>query len=605
MMNGDAEDPASAPTRAAPTEAAVRAIASEQGPLPDRYVAGEMLGRGGMGEVRRFADVRIGRDVAVKVMRVGSSDEAHERFLREARLQGQLEHPAIVPVYDVGEAEDGSPYFTMKQLRGMTLATVLERIAAGDEAVLARFGRRRLLGDFTRAAQAVAYAHSKGVVHRDLKPGNIMFGDFGEVYVLDWGIARVRGVAEAGGSHVALRIGESSQTRDGSVLGTLGYMPPEQLDAPEQVDRRADVYALGAVLFEVLAGQKLHVGADVPALIQATTRGSEGRPSVRAPDRTIPPELDDVCAKATAQRPDDRYPDVESMVTAVDRYLDGDRDLARRRKLAHEHAERARHRLQEGGHDNEARALAMREAGQAIALDPGHPAAAELLSRLLLEPPSTIPREVDERIAEEDDQHAIIQARIGALSGAGWLLLVPVLAWMGVRSWGLVAVFVLAMVALQILSWKVVLTRRPTPAALRTTSVVVGLVIAWSSLIFGPLVLTPALAAMTVGMFMLEPDRGEHRWFLAGGVAVVVVPWALEQLGLLAPSMTIAGDALVLHPRVADFEPIATTLMLLGSSVAAILVIGRTVATMTSALRTTRRRLALHAWHLDQLLPRA
>ena len=135
-------------------------------------------------------------------------------------------------------------------------------------------------------------------------------------------------------------------------------------------------------------------------------------------------------------------------------------------------------------------------------------------------------------------------------------------------------------------------------------SSIVFCVIAWSSVIFGPFVLTPALAAMTVGMFMLEPDRGEHKWFLAGGIAVVAIPYALEVLGIVEPSMRVSGDTLVLYGRVAEFEPLPTMLILLGSSLAAVMVIGRTVATVTASLRSTRRRLALHAWHLDQLLPR-
>ena len=596
------EDPGSAPTGVAATEAVTGSGSRSMGALPDRYAVGELLGRGGMGEVRRFTDTRIGRDVALKVMRAGSSDEAHERFLREARLQGQLEHPAIVPVYDVGEGS--SPWFTMKQLRGMTLATVLQRIAAGDKEVRAKFGRRRLLTDFTRAAQAVAFAHSKGVIHRDLKPGNVQFGDFGEVYVLDWGIAKVRDTIERAGGQGMLRIGDSSQTRDGSVLGTLGYMPPEQLEAAETVDRRADVYALGAVLFEILAGERLHAGDDVPSLVHATMQGSDARPSVRAPDRNVPPELDDICVRATARPADDRYPDVESMVADLERYLDGDRDLARRRTLAREHADKARQRLADGLHDNDARALAMREAGQAIAFDPSNAEAAELLSRLLLEPPRNIPPEIDARMDREDDEQAVVQARIGALSGVGWLLLVPVLVWMGVKSWPLVAIFVALMAAVAVASWRVVLTRRPSAISLRVISSIVFCVIAWSSVIFGPFVLTPALAAMTVGMFMLEPDRGEHKWFLAGGIAVVAIPYALEVLGIVEPSMRVSGDTLVLYGRVAEFEPLPTMLILLGSSLAAVMVIGRTVATVTASLRSTRRRLALHAWHLDQLLPR-
>jgi hypothetical protein len=249
-------------------------------------------------------------------------------------------------------------------------------------------------------------------------------------------------------------------------------------------------------------------------------------------------------------------------------------------------------------------ALVWRDAGLAIGFDPVNALAASLLSRLLLEPPTRIPPEVDAKIAREDDEQGVAQARIGALSGAGWLLIIPFLGWMGVRSWAAVSIFAIAMVLLQVISWRVVITRRPTPFTLRLVASVVGIVIAWSSLIFGPLILTPALAAMTVGMFMLEPDRGEHRWFLVGGLAVIAVPFALELLGIMEPSLRIGTDGILVNVRLAAFEPVPTMVLLLGSSLASVFVIGRTVATVTEKLRGTRRRLALHAWHLDHLLPR-
>ncbi|MCZ7681650.1 MAG: serine/threonine protein kinase [Sandaracinaceae bacterium] len=157
-----------------------------------RYVRGAVIGAGGMGEVRLDRDRRIGREVAVKRLHaaLGGREDTQARFLREARVQGQLEHPAIVPVYDLGAGEDGELYFTMKRVRGRTLADILADLAHGDAEAKKRFGRRRLLSAFSQVCLAIDYAHARGVMHRDLKPGNVMLGDWGEVYVLDWGSRR-------------------------------------------------------------------------------------------------------------------------------------------------------------------------------------------------------------------------------------------------------------------------------------------------------------------------------------------------------------------------------------------------------------------------------
>jgi serine/threonine protein kinase len=157
----------------------------------ERYQASGVIGKGGMGEVRLYKDLRISRYVAVKVLRdkLRSSPEYRSRFVLEARLQGQLEHPSIVPVHDLGVTPEGELFFSMARVRGVTLRAALETVRAGDHG--ARFVRRRLLTAFSSVCLAVDYAHCRGVVHRDLKPENVMLGDFGEVYVLDWGIAKV------------------------------------------------------------------------------------------------------------------------------------------------------------------------------------------------------------------------------------------------------------------------------------------------------------------------------------------------------------------------------------------------------------------------------
>src|SRR6185503_3909257 len=213
---------------------------------PPGYVLGETIGRGGMGAVIAAQDLRIGREVAVKRMATMTPDgEQVARFLREARIQARLEHPAIVPVHELSVDELGRPFFTMKRITGQTLG---ERLAE-------RVAQNRLLRVFVDVCRAIEFAHVRGVVHRDLKPSNIMLGDYGETYVIDWWIARVLANSETA-KHSDIAILDPDGTRVGSVLGTPGYMAPEQVRG-EPATSAADVYALGAILFELLTAQPL------------------------------------------------------------------------------------------------------------------------------------------------------------------------------------------------------------------------------------------------------------------------------------------------------------------------------------------------------------
>jgi serine/threonine protein kinase/Tfp pilus assembly protein PilF len=236
-----------------------------------RYRIDGEIARGGMGSVLRGRDPDLGRDVAVKVLREDLRDNAEmvRRFLEEAQIGGQLQHPGIVPIYEMGTFGDHRPYFTMKLVKGQTLAEMLS----------ARNGRTdglpRFLAIFEAIAQTVAYAHARGVIHRDLKPSNVMVGSFGEVQVMDWGLAKVlprggvvddnqAGKSDRGETVIATaRSGtdDSELSRAGSVLGTPSYMAPEQAWGEiERVDERADVFALGSLLCEILTGQPAFVG---------------------------------------------------------------------------------------------------------------------------------------------------------------------------------------------------------------------------------------------------------------------------------------------------------------------------------------------------------
>jgi serine/threonine protein kinase len=247
-------------------------------------VLGE-VGSGAMAEVLRGYDTKLRREVALKVTKHSRREMPRPllaRFAEEAQIMAQLEHPNVVPVHDLGTSPDGRGYFSMKLIPGRSLETILEQRRAGDPATLAQFGLRRLLDVFLQVCQAIDYAHARGVIHRDLKPANIMVGDFGEVLVMDWGVAKLMepsaSRAEAvttsaeEGSIPDLETGDSLfptarpgvtsvraaakawQTQDGTVIGTPEYMSPEQA-AGRPVDGRADIYALGVILYEILCGQ--------------------------------------------------------------------------------------------------------------------------------------------------------------------------------------------------------------------------------------------------------------------------------------------------------------------------------------------------------------
>jgi tetratricopeptide (TPR) repeat protein len=246
-------------------------------PAPDAagHALFERLGVGGMGEVYRCGDDALRRDLAIKVIKaeLRGNHDAEERFLREARLTGALQHPGIVPVHNLGRLADGHLFYTMKLVRGRTLADLLRDEPDGPE---------RLLAVVEKVCQAMAYAHSKGVIHRDLKPSNVMVGEFGEVQVMDWGLAKElsraepvtpSGVATQDVETVGRVEEEAGLSRAGAALGTPSYMPPEQAAGDwDIVDERADVFALGAVLCQVLTGRPPYHGDSRDDLLRRARR---------------------------------------------------------------------------------------------------------------------------------------------------------------------------------------------------------------------------------------------------------------------------------------------------------------------------------------------
>ncbi len=276
------------------------------------------LGRGGLGHVLLQRDHAIGRDVAVKVLNPVPAPmraAAEARFVREARLAGQLEHPGIVPLYDFGRDERGDLLAVMRRIGGRTLAATIAAAPTLEE-------RLRLVPHVVALAQAVAYAHSRGVIHRDIKPQNVMVGTFGETLLLDWGLARVHGAPDDPAQGVDSS--DAIHTRQGAAMGTPAYMSPEQANGQmAEVDERSDLFALGAVLFEVIAGR--------PPFADATVEGALTRARLAAvPTLTqlvpgVPRELAAITHRCLAAKKTARYPDVKALLADLERYLAGRR----------------------------------------------------------------------------------------------------------------------------------------------------------------------------------------------------------------------------------------------------------------------------------------
>ncbi|MFT5326137.1 MAG: serine/threonine protein kinase/Flp pilus assembly protein TadD [Planctomycetaceae bacterium] len=299
-----------------------------------RYTLTQVYGEGGLGQVWLATDPALNREIALKRIRPGKdgSRDAQLRLIKEAQITGQLEHPNIIPVYELEHADNkGRPFYTMKFLRGKTLHEKIQeyhkkRKAGEDDAL----DLVNLLNAFTDMCYAIAYAGARGVIHRDLKPQNIMVGDFGEVLVLDWGLAKKIGqpddVHEKGEIELASVLDET-ETHAGGVIGTPAYMAPEQAAGRnDHVDARTDVYGLGGVLFCILAGVSPHRGSRTKNRIKDTqdllTRISIGAtPSVRDLDPRIPRSLDAICAKAMSHSHLERYQDARQLAEDVQRYI--------------------------------------------------------------------------------------------------------------------------------------------------------------------------------------------------------------------------------------------------------------------------------------------
>ena len=322
---------------------------SDRSPAPgvrraaDRYRVQELVGQGGMGTVLGVWDTELRRRLAMKIR--GRLDDppsgepgdwrSARRFLREAQITAQLDHPGIVPVHEIGLDEKGRLFFTMKRVEGQTLTAVLRQVELGQDG----WTQTRALGVLVKVCEAVAYAHTKGVIHRDLKPSNVMVGGFGEVYVMDWGLAKMvcdpahRDGEPALESSPEVEVerehgpaGPKPITIDGMALGTPAYMPPEQaLGDVQAVNQRSDVYSLGAMLYHLLTGRVPYAAAEdgLPAK-RVVEQTCEGPPvSVHELRPKVAPELVAICEKAMERDPRRRYAGPDEMALDLQAYLEG------------------------------------------------------------------------------------------------------------------------------------------------------------------------------------------------------------------------------------------------------------------------------------------
>jgi len=300
-----------------------------------RYRWRSEVARGGLGAVWLAEDCNLNRRVAAKELLPGvaGSRRMHDRFLGEARITGQLDHPNIVPVYDLGVKEDGQPFYTMKFLEGDTLSVVIadyHALATNDPSRTKQL--HALLEHLIDVCEAIAFAHGRHIIHRDLKPHNVIIGGFGETIVVDWGLARSITETEEGtvnlrnpspetapisvGSQDGLRSsGSSSCTRAGDVMGTPAYLSPEQASGRLDLDGRTDIYSLGVMLYEILVGQTPFQCSDTVEILKLMREGACDDPS--SVDPRVPPALNAICVKAMSHRREDRYETAQQLADDI------------------------------------------------------------------------------------------------------------------------------------------------------------------------------------------------------------------------------------------------------------------------------------------------
>jgi eukaryotic-like serine/threonine-protein kinase len=302
----------------------------------ERYEFVDELGRGGMGQVMLAVDRLLNREIALKTLlsEATNAADSRRRLLQEAQVTGKLEHPSIIPIYDLGELSNREPYYTMRVVRERSLDQIIVEMSdTADHG----YSLTQLISILRQVCLAVHYAHDQGIVHRDLKPENILIGAYGEVFVIDWGVAKV---ITPGDQAAMPSLGNPDQA--GALIGTPQYMAPEQAKgAHDAIDQRTDVYALGAILYDVLTLTPVFTADHILSLLFKAIEEPPQPPSQRAPERSIPRELEEICLKALAKDPDQRYQTAEEMADDLELFLEGVKERERRRAMAQEAIEAA------------------------------------------------------------------------------------------------------------------------------------------------------------------------------------------------------------------------------------------------------------------------
>jgi eukaryotic-like serine/threonine-protein kinase len=297
-----------------------------------KYRVSHPVGEGAMGRVVAVQDRDLKRHVAMKILKRDGENERHAvRFIEEAQITGQLEHPNVLPVHDFGVNENGELYFTMKYVKEHeNLAHVIALLKKGDVAAHTRYTFERRVQIIQQVCHALHYAHRRGVIHRDIKPANILLGNDGEVFLADWGVAKLaHRASEAEGHLIATSRLDTQATVDGTVIGSPAYMAPEQLDArQDDIDARSDVYALTAVLYELLTC-KHYLGETMPrdfAGLVHMVREGKRRVAESYYDRVngrVPRPLSRICAKGLALNPLERFQSARELELALQAWLEG------------------------------------------------------------------------------------------------------------------------------------------------------------------------------------------------------------------------------------------------------------------------------------------
>lgn len=276
-----------------------------------KYTHFRSLNEGGKAYLVSCKDTNLGRRVVLKMLRPELSEDRVElrRLIREARITAQLQHPATVPLYELGQNDTGEWFFAMKKIEGHTLFEIIVGLSKRDPQLEKEFDLNRLLSILTQVGDALAYAHVRGVIHRDVKPENVIVGMFGEVTLIDWGAAKVWGMPNDG-----------DENTKGQRGGTPLYMSPEQVTGNRLVDERTDVFSLGVVMYEMLTQQEPFRGPNIGATFDNIVKRSPKSIRDAAPHRFVPAQLDEICSKAMQKRPDDRYQSMREFMEAIHKF---------------------------------------------------------------------------------------------------------------------------------------------------------------------------------------------------------------------------------------------------------------------------------------------